>query len=109
MERVAFLIEQTDERVFAMINPDELVFERRSGVRMRQRDEMPLTVARRSDDPMIYVGGGVTDLTLNLLFDVDLLARSSPSFSQQAGSRPPFLARAAEAPSLSEAAEGDAA
>jgi hypothetical protein len=109
MERVAFLIEQTGERVFAMINPDELIFERRSGVRMRQRDELPLAVARRSDDPMIYVGGGVTDLTLNLLFDVDLLARSSPSFSQQAGSRTPFLARAAEAPSLADAVEGDSA
>jgi len=107
MERVAFLIEQTGERVFAMINPDELIFERRSGVRMRQRDDLPLAVARRSDDPMIYVGGGVTDLTLNLLFDVDLLARSSPSFSQEAGSRTPFWARA-EAPSVGEA-EPDAA
>ncbi|HEX6994653.1 MAG TPA: hypothetical protein VF339_10970, partial [Gammaproteobacteria bacterium] len=28
------------------------------------------------------VGGGITDLKLNLLFDVDLLARSSPSFAQ---------------------------
>jgi len=82
MERVAFLIEQSGERVFAMINPDELTFERQSGVRMRQRHEKPLASARRSDDPMIYVGGGVTDLKLNLLFDVDLLARSSPSFSQ---------------------------
>jgi hypothetical protein len=82
MERVAFLIEQSGERVFAMINPDELTFERQSGVRMRQRHERPLAGARRSDDPMIYVGGGVTDLKLNLLFDVDLLARSSPSFAQ---------------------------
>ncbi len=82
MERVAFLIEQSGERVFAMINPEELTFERQSGVRMRQRNQRPLASARRSDDPMIYVGGGVTDLKLNLLFDVDLLARSSPSFSQ---------------------------
>lgn len=82
MERVAFLIEQSGERVFAMINPDELTFQRQSGVRMRQRHQRPLASARRSDDPMIYVGGGITDLKLNLLFDVDLLARSSPSFSQ---------------------------
>ena len=108
MERVAFLIEPTGERVFAMINPDELIFERRSGVRVRQRDEMPLAAARRSDDPMIYVGGGITDLTLNLLFDVDLLARSSPSFSQQQGSRIPW-ARASAAPPLSRAAEEDGA
>jgi hypothetical protein len=109
MERVAFLIEQTGERVFAMINPDELIFERLSGVRMRQRHEMPLAVSRRSDDPMIYVGGGTTDLTLNLLFDVDLLARSSPSFSQGADSRTGLWARAAEVSSLSVAAEADLA
>jgi hypothetical protein len=65
-----------------MVNPDELTFERQSGVRMRQWHDRPLAAARRSDDPMIYVGGGITDLKLNLLFDVDLLARSSPSFSQ---------------------------
>lgn len=82
MERVAFLIEDSGERVFAMINPDELTFERRSGVGLRRRDELPLAAARRSDDPLIVVGGGITDIRLNLLFDVDLLARSSPSFSQ---------------------------
>ena len=82
MERVAFLIEQSGERVFAMINPDELTFERQSGVSMRKRHERPLASARRTDDPMIYVGGGVTELKLNLLFDVDLLSRSSPSFAQ---------------------------
>lgn len=82
MERVAFLIESTGERVFAMVNPDELTFERQSGVRTRQWNDRPLAAAHRSDDPMIYVGGGITDLKLNLLFDVDLLARSSPSFSQ---------------------------
>lgn len=98
MERVAFLIEQTGERVFAMINPEELTFERRSGVRMRNRNERPLAVTRRSDDPLIVVGGGITDLKLNLLFDVDLLARSSPSFAQAPDFRtnlqaPPSAAR----------------
>lgn len=95
MERVAFLIEETGERVFAMINPDELTFERQAGVSMRQRHERPLAPARRSDDPMIYAGGGITDLKLSLLFDVDLLARSSPSFSQ-----PPDFRRNLQAPPI---------
>lgn len=82
MERVAFLIERTGERVFAMINPDELTFERQSGVAMRSRRRQPLATARRSDDPLIVTGGGVTDLKLNLLFDVDLLSRRNAGFSQ---------------------------
>jgi hypothetical protein len=98
VERVAFLIEDSGERVFAMINPDELTFERRSGVGVRRRDEMPLASTHRSDDPLIFVGGGVTDIKLNLLFDVDLMARSSPSFSQAPDFRtnlqaPPAVAR----------------
>src|SRR5690606_24042658 len=83
----------TGERVFAMINPEELTFERRSGVRMRSRHEKPLAAARRSDDPLIAVGGGITDLRLDLLFDVDLLARSSPAFAQ-----PPDLRTNIQAP-----------
>ena len=82
MERVAFLIEQTGERVFAMTNPDELTFERQSGVSMRRRNDRPLAPARRTDDPMILTGGGITDLKLNLLFDVDLLSRTSTTFAQ---------------------------
>lgn len=118
MERVAFLIEESGERVFAMINPDELTFERQSGVRMRRRHDRPLASARRSDDPMIYVGGGITDLKLNLLFDVDLLTRSSTSFSQAPDFRTNLQAPPAEAripPSISPdegegaVTEGDAA
>lgn len=97
MERVAFLIEETGERVFAMINPAELTLERQSGIRMRQRHERPLACARRSDDPMIYVGGGITDLKLNLLFDVDLLSRTSPSFSRPPDFRTHLQASATEA------------
>ncbi len=84
MERVAFLIEETGERVFAMMNPEELVFARQAGVRPRQFADRPLAQANQSDDPLIQVGGGVTDLTLNLLFDVDLHKRSTTSFSEPA-------------------------
>jgi len=56
---------------------------------------------------MIYVGGGVTDLKLNLLFDVDLLARSSPSFSQAPDFRTNLQAPPTEALTpLSAPAEG---
>lgn len=99
MERVAFLTPDGG-RVFALINPEELTFERRSGVRMRNRHERPLAVARRSDDPLIVVGGGITDLKLNLLFDVDLLARSSPSFAPPADVRTGVQASPTEAPTL---------
>lgn len=95
MERVAFLTPAGD-RVFAMINPDELTFERQAGLRPRLYNERPLAAVRRSDDPLIYVGGGVTDLKLNLLFDVELQARSTPSFSQPPDFRTNLQAAPAE-------------
>lgn len=72
MERVAFLVERTGARISAMINPDELVIRRRAGLSPRDRRLGPLAGAALSDDPLLYAGGGCTELTMNLLFDVAL-------------------------------------
>lgn len=71
MERVAFLIEATGERVGAMLNPESLTFRRWAGVRP-QRLASGTVAGSGADDPLVLTGGGTTELELDLLFDVDI-------------------------------------
>jgi hypothetical protein len=70
MERVALLVESTGERLGALLNPNSLVLARTAGVRHREAATGLLAGSGVSDDPLLYTGGGRTDLTLDLLFDV---------------------------------------
>lgn len=72
MERVAFLIEETNERLGCLLNPETLVLRRTAGVRPRQSASGQITGAGLADDPLLYTGGGRTELDLDLLFDVTL-------------------------------------
>lgn len=72
MERVAFLIEPEGTRLGALLNPETLVVRRTAGVRTRSALGMPLTGARLADDPLLFTGGGTTELKMELLFDVSL-------------------------------------
>lgn len=72
MERVAFLIEQTGEHVTCLLNPEELLLRREAGLRRRSTFGGHLTGQGLSDDPLLYTGGGSTEITMNLLFDVTL-------------------------------------
>lgn len=72
MERVAFLLEQTNERLMCMLNPESLVIRRQAGVKVRTSSGGQLTGAGLADDPLLYTGGGRTELELELLFDVHL-------------------------------------
>jgi hypothetical protein len=76
MERVAFLIENTGERIGCLLNPDSLVMRRVAGVRPRRSTGGQLTGAGLADDPLLYTGGGRTELDLDLLFDVNLAGSS---------------------------------
>lgn len=67
MERVAFLMEETGERISCLLNPNTIVIKRTAGVRPRGVIGAGLT-----DEPLLYAGGGITELTLNLLFDLSL-------------------------------------
>ena len=77
MERVAFLIEETGERIACMLNPEDLVVRRLAGVRPRRSAGGVLTGAGLADDVLLFTGGGTTELQLNLLFDVSLAGSSS--------------------------------
>lgn len=72
MERIAFIVESTSERIGALLNPDALVVRRQAGVRPRQSAGGQLAGAGLADDPLLYTGGGRLELDLQLLFDVEL-------------------------------------
>ena len=77
MERVAFLIESTGERIGCLLNPESLLFRRQAGVAVRQTAGGPVAGPERQDDQLLCHGGGNTELTLNLLFDVSLAGSST--------------------------------
>lgn len=72
MERVAFLIEETGEHIGCLLNPESVVMTRTAGVEARRSSGGRLTGAGLADDPLMFTGGGRTELKLDLLFDVDL-------------------------------------
>jgi hypothetical protein len=78
MERAAFLIEDGGERIPCLLNPASLVLKRVAGVRPRFSVGGPVTGAGVNDSPLLFTGGGTTEITMDLLFDVTL-DRSTPS------------------------------
>jgi hypothetical protein len=73
MERVAFLLEKSGERLPCLLNPASVVVRRLAGLQPRQSGFGPLAGAGLKDDPLLYTGGGMTDILLDLLFDVSLV------------------------------------
>lgn len=72
MERVAFLLEASGERIGCLLNPSSLIIRRLAGVRQRRGAAGQLTGAGLPDNPLLFTGGGRTELELDLLFDVSL-------------------------------------
>jgi hypothetical protein len=72
MERVAFLVERTGTRLGCLLNPESLEVTRAAGLRRRKGATGMLSGAGLSDDPFLYTGGGRTEMTLDLLFDVQV-------------------------------------
>lgn len=73
MERVAFLVDETGERIDCLLNPETVAVTRLAGVRTRGTRTGQLTGTGLADDPVQFTGGGRTELTLDLLFDVELV------------------------------------
>lgn len=74
MERVAFLIEDTKERLGCMLNPETLEIRRQAGVRPR-----PAGIGSQRDEGLLMTGGGLTEVRLDLLFDIGLSGSSVAS------------------------------
>lgn len=76
MEKVAFLLE-SGEQIRCLLNPESLLFQRRSGVQSRETIGRTVSGVALSDDQIVYTGGGRTEVTMNLLFDVTLAEGST--------------------------------
>jgi hypothetical protein len=72
VQRVTFLLTDSNERIGCMLNPESLVMRRCAGVSRRQSAGGLVTGAELADDPVFFTGGGSTELTLDLLFDINL-------------------------------------
>lgn len=88
MERVAFLLERSGERISCLLNPENLESRRTAGVRTRLAGGGFLTGVARSEDPLIATGGGVTEYDLNLLFDVEIAREGRPATTPEYGQGP---------------------
>jgi hypothetical protein len=73
MERVAFLLEENNLRLPCLLNPESLEYHRSAGLVVRRSRGGLATSSQLPDDPLMSTGGGRTELTLDLLFDVNLL------------------------------------
>lgn len=71
MERIAFLVDATGERIDCLVNPETLVVRRLAGVRSAALPGAVLGAG--GDDELLFTGGGRTELVMDLLFDVDLV------------------------------------
>lgn len=76
MERVAFLVERTGQRIGCMLNPEGLTLRRAAGVLPRRLPGGAITGAGLSDDPLRFTGGGRTELDLDVLFDIEIAGSS---------------------------------
>jgi hypothetical protein len=59
-----------------MLNPERLTMRRSAGVRSQRSISGVVSGAVLTDDPLIYTGGGATELLLDLMFDVGLAGSS---------------------------------
>jgi hypothetical protein len=88
MERVAFIVEETGDRIDCMLNPDTVVVRRLAGLRRRRTAGGIVTGTNLADDPLMATGGGRTELELELLFDVTITPTNPPIENVQDLTRP---------------------
>lgn len=71
MERVVLMMKNGD-RIGGWLNPESLVMRRLAGVKPQSSMGGSLTGMGLADDAVLYTGGGMTELRLDLLVDVSV-------------------------------------
>jgi hypothetical protein len=77
LERAVFVIEPSGERVSCMLNPNQLVFRRSTGFVARRSLAGAFSAVHATDDELLFTGGAVTELLVDLVFDVTLPGSSN--------------------------------
>ncbi|MCG5501139.1 hypothetical protein [Ectothiorhodospira lacustris] len=72
MEKVILLVEHTGDQIRCLMNPERLEIRRSAGVVPRHSRSGLIGQSDLSDDPVLYTGGGRTEIVLELLFDLSL-------------------------------------
>jgi hypothetical protein len=88
VERACFLLEETGQRISCLLNPDNLVVRRASGITTRRSIGGRLTGTGLADDPVLFTGGGRTELDLELLFDTSIVGSTVVATDVQTLTRP---------------------
>ncbi len=88
MERVVFLIEATHQRIPCLLNPESLVLRRWAGVQSQRVATGRVAATALREDPLLFTGGGYTEIDLDLLFDVTLAEGPSRANDVRAYTRP---------------------
>ncbi len=76
MERVTFLVDETNERLSCMLNPETVLMRRNTGVRPRESLSGMISSNVRGDNPLLFTGAGHTTVELDLVFDVTITGSS---------------------------------
>jgi hypothetical protein len=90
MVRVGFVIESTGDTMECLLNPISLVVRRTAGVVPERAPSGLFSRAATWDYPLLYTGGGTTEIDLELLFDAPLGAsmRAQNSGATATGAEP---------------------
>jgi len=72
MERVVFIVEGDEQQIPCLLNPESLLLQRKSGAKNGSSGGGVVQGVSLADDPLLFTGGGITYLTMNLLFDINL-------------------------------------
>ena len=72
MERVTFLLEPSQERLVAQLNPETVEVRRRAGLLRRRLPGGAVNAQSENEDALLFTGGGRTEVEMDLLFDLDL-------------------------------------
>lgn len=79
MERIVFLVEGTSQRIGCLLNPSSFTVQRNAGLRPLHSLGGAAASAPFRDDPLLFTGGGRTEISLDLLFDVSVPGSSVQS------------------------------
>ncbi|WP_256250795.1 hypothetical protein [Nitrosomonas sp. Nm51] len=69
---MTFLVEDSNERLSCLLNPETVVMRRATGVRPRESLSGLISADRSSDNPLLFTGAGTTTIDLDLVFDVSI-------------------------------------